>query len=74
MAQDKPAGTLSRQRLYQINHVAQGLCMLCSEPLWTKIHCEAHARKWREYIRTRRQYKAWTPGGPGKPPKERENT
>ena len=29
----KPRRRLSRQRLYQLRHVAAGLCSLCAEPL-----------------------------------------
>jgi len=45
--------TVSRQRLFQIQHVNQGLCGACSEPLFFAGKCVAHYKEQLEKIRRR---------------------
>ena len=67
---------MSRQRRYQLNHLAQGMCQLCSLPLaeGSNCYCEPHLLRNREQNRMRNGYRKqsnsplWQPGGRGRPP------
>lgn len=67
---------MSRQRRYQLNHLAQGMCQLCSMPLAkeSNCYCELHLLRNREQNRKRNGYRKlsdsplWHPGGRGRPP------
>ncbi len=39
---------VSRQRLYQLRHVAAGLCQYCNRKLYSKTKCHKHWRDERE--------------------------
>jgi hypothetical protein len=46
-------GIISRQRIAQMRHKRDGLCMFCSRPLKTALHCEVHARSLSERTKAR---------------------
>ena len=62
-------GRMNRQRRYQLNHKAKGMCQLCLLPLakGSRVHCEIHLLSNRERNRRRGGYQPWRPGGPGRP-------
>ena len=60
---------MSRQREYQLRHLAQGLCIQCSSPAFPGgQRCARCALVFRLSMRARRKGKPWRPGGPGRRP------
>jgi hypothetical protein len=63
---------MTRQQRYQQDHKARGLCEACSEPVVPNTTlCIKHLAKRRDRQRAAGAFKAWRPGGPGRPPKAR---
>ena len=60
---------MSKQRKWQLEHKAKGLCQLCSRPLFTTICCAKHHKLKIKRQRKRLGVKPWKPGSRGYPPK-----
>ncbi len=59
---------LSRQRIWQIQHIEQGLCSLCSErAVYDGTMCQAHLDSRRERHRREGNYHARSESGLGRP-------
>lgn len=64
----------SRQRLYQLEHKAKGLCVQCPNPRGiSKIHCAECLLKRRTRKRQELGYKPWQRGSRGRTPLEAKN-
>jgi hypothetical protein len=61
---------VSRQYKWQLKKRAQGLCVICGQPTFTKWHCREHAISQRERRRTAQNSKPWERGKAGRPPLE----
>lgn len=59
---------MTRQRVYQRRHRAQGLCANCARPALSVVHCARHLLAERRRRRTEMGYGAWLPGGRGAMP------
>lgn len=55
----KQAKKVSRQQVYQIKHIEDGLCQACSEPRTRGVFCEKHAVA--NYKRSQSRRKAANP-------------
>lgn len=64
---------ISRQRAWQLAKAAKGLCQKCgAKRLTYKTLCDDCAKKHRDSMRRSRGMNPWRPGGPGRPPIDRE--
>lgn len=46
---------ISRQRKYQLRHIAQGLCALCNRKLFTATKCRKHWKQERDIYKLGRE-------------------
>lgn len=64
---------MTRQREWQLRQRAAGLCHACTEPVFMGgVYCQEHLLAYRKRNRRKGGWKAWKPGGLGRPPLDRE--
>jgi hypothetical protein len=68
-ASTRPFQMASRQLLWRRKHKILGLCAQCSQPRYLgTTYCKVHLTKQKLSKRKSQGFKAWKPGGKGRPP------